>query len=178
MSKEKKKMTKGKAIAIGVAAVAVIGIAAPSTNSEPETVEPPLAVVSEKQEDAVVSPSFFVEQEEVSVEPSNEPIVETPETTPEPTPEPTPVPTSKPTPAPTPAPTPEPTPEPTVQIDPEQAFREMLKQYRYVGSSGSDKYHKPTCRWTNEINDSNLVHFDSEEEAVAAGYSPCGTCKP
>lgn len=64
------------------------------------------------------------------------------------------------------------------EISPEQAFRESLKQYKYVGSVGSDKYHRPTCRWTDKINDGNLVHFDSKEEASAAGYEPCGTCNP
>ena len=67
-------------------------------------------------------------------------------------------------------------PEPA--LDPEAAFREKLMQYKYVCSSESDKYHEPTCRWTSNINDSNLAHFDTEEEAVAAGYIPCGSCKP
>lgn len=68
--------------------------------------------------------------------------------------------------------------EPVATVDPEQAFRESLKQYTFVGSSESDKAHVPTCRWTSEINDSNLVHFDSVSEVEAAGYSACGTCKP
>lgn len=63
-------------------------------------------------------------------------------------------------------------------VDPEQAFREKLAQYKYVGSSESDKYHYPSCRWTSTINDGNLVHFDTEEEATVAGYLPCGSCKP
>lgn len=67
---------------------------------------------------------------------------------------------------------------PSETLTPEQAFRESLKQYVYVGSSESDKYHRPTCRWTDKINDGNLVHFDTKEEATAAGYSPCGTCNP
>ncbi|MFR0798498.1 MAG: Ada metal-binding domain-containing protein [Oscillospiraceae bacterium] len=79
------------------------------------------------------------------------------------------------------SPEPEPQPEqaePAPTLTPEQAFRESLKQYAYVGSSESDKYHQPTCRWTSKINDGNLVHFDSAEEAQAAGYEPCGTCNP
>ena len=64
------------------------------------------------------------------------------------------------------------------QLDPEKAFKEKLMQYNYVGSSESDKYHKPTCRWTDKINESNLVHFDTEGEASSAGYDACGTCKP
>ena len=67
---------------------------------------------------------------------------------------------------------------PNAEVDPEAAFREMLNQYNYVGSAESDKYHKPKCRWTKEITDQNLVHFDTEEEAAAANYKPCGTCKP
>ena len=104
---------------------------------------------------------------------------------PDPTPAPDPVVEPKPDPQPTPEPTPQPEPEPqpeqaepALTLTPEQAFRESLKQYAYVGSSESDKYHRPTCRWTSKINDGNLVHFDSAEEAQAAGYEPCGTCNP
>lgn len=63
-------------------------------------------------------------------------------------------------------------------VDLEQAFRESLMQYNYVGSAESDKYHYPSCRWTNEINDENLVYFDTVSEAAAAGYLACGTCEP
>ena len=66
--------------------------------------------------------------------------------------------------------------KPAASVDPEQAFKDKLLQYTFVGSKESDKYHEPTCRWTDKINDSNLVHFDSAEEAKAAGYLPCGTC--
>lgn len=102
---------------------------------------------------------------------------------PDPTPAPDPVVEPEPDPQPQPVTTPEPTPqpeqaEPAPTLTPEQAFRESLKQYAYVGSSESDKYHRPTCRWTSKINDGNLVHFDSAEEAQAAGYEPCGTCNP
>lgn len=48
----------------------------------------------------------------------------------------------------------------------------------YVGSTDSDKYHKPTCRHAKKILESNQRWFASAEEAVSAGYSPCGTCKP
>jgi hypothetical protein len=68
--------------------------------------------------------------------------------------------------------------KPEVSVDPEQALRDKLAQYNYVGSSESDKYHKPKCKWTSKINDGNLVHFDTEDEAESAGYEPCGTCKP
>lgn len=68
--------------------------------------------------------------------------------------------------------------ETAVEVAPEQAFRESLYQYTYVGSNESDKYHYPRCRAADKINEGNLVHFETIEEAAAAGYSPCGICKP
>jgi len=49
---------------------------------------------------------------------------------------------------------------------------------KYVGSTNSDKYHYPDCRWAEKIKPENQVWFASSEEARAAGYVPCGTCKP
>lgn len=48
----------------------------------------------------------------------------------------------------------------------------------YVGSVKSDKYHYPSCRWAQNINPENKIWFGSVAEAKAAGYSPCGTCRP
>ena len=49
---------------------------------------------------------------------------------------------------------------------------------KYVGSVASDKYHYPSCRWAEKIKPENQVWFASSEEARAAGYVPCGVCKP
>lgn len=49
---------------------------------------------------------------------------------------------------------------------------------QYVGSVKSDKYHKPSCRYAEAIDPGNEIWFDTEEEATAAGYQPCGVCKP
>ena len=49
---------------------------------------------------------------------------------------------------------------------------------QFVGSKKSNKYHYPTCKWAQKINPSNLVKFNSPEEAIKAGYSPCKICKP
>ncbi len=48
----------------------------------------------------------------------------------------------------------------------------------YVGSKESDKYHYPSCRWAKEIKSGNEMWFQTEGEAVKAGYQPCGVCKP
>jgi len=48
----------------------------------------------------------------------------------------------------------------------------------YVGSVSSDKYHRPGCRWAENIKPDNAVWFSTKEEAAAAGYVACKTCKP
>jgi len=48
----------------------------------------------------------------------------------------------------------------------------------YVGSIKSDKYHYPSCTYARKILAENQIWFASEAEALAAGYAPCGVCKP
>lgn len=48
----------------------------------------------------------------------------------------------------------------------------------YIGSTKSDKYHYPTCVHAKNILPENEIWFDSEIEAIEAGYTPCGSCKP
>ncbi len=48
----------------------------------------------------------------------------------------------------------------------------------YVGSKKSDKYHYPTCRHAKNILPENERWFNSNKDAKAAGYVPCGSCKP
>jgi len=48
----------------------------------------------------------------------------------------------------------------------------------YVGSSKSDKYHYPNCSYAEKITSENKVWFKDADAARAAGYVPCGVCKP
>lgn len=48
----------------------------------------------------------------------------------------------------------------------------------FWGSKNSNKYHYPDCRWAQKIKPSNLIKFNSPEEATQAGYIPCKVCKP
>ena len=48
----------------------------------------------------------------------------------------------------------------------------------YVASSQSNKFHYTSCRAAKRINQSNLITFSSRDEAINAGYSPCGICHP
>ena len=50
--------------------------------------------------------------------------------------------------------------------------------YKYVGSKFSIYYHRPDCRKVRRIQEQSKVFFVSAEDAVKAGYKPCGLCKP
>lgn len=83
-----------------------------------------------------------------------------------------------------PKPTPKPTPEPTEEIKPTPKPTDKptdpptIEQKVYVGSTQSNKYHKPTCRHAKNIKPENEIWFDSAKEAFLNGYEPCGVCKP
>ena len=57
------------------------------------------------------------------------------------------------------------------------AVSEQAEQ-KYVASKGSSVFHKPTCRWAQNISEENLVVYNSRQEAVQAGKRPCKTCNP
>ena len=44
----------------------------------------------------------------------------------------------------------------------------------YIGNRNSKKLHAPDC--ANLPSQQNRVEFDSYDEAIAAGYEPCGSC--
>lgn len=46
----------------------------------------------------------------------------------------------------------------------------------FVGSSGSNKYHRPGCRFVDKIK--NKIYFKGSEEARKNGKVPCKTCNP
>ena len=48
----------------------------------------------------------------------------------------------------------------------------------FVSSSNSNVFHKPGCRWAQNISKENLVIYKSREEAIKAGKRPCKTCNP
>jgi hypothetical protein len=54
----------------------------------------------------------------------------------------------------------------------------LAVDFKYVGSSQSNKYHYPDCKWAKKISPKNLVTFVSAQEALKSGYVPCKVCKP
>ena len=61
-------------------------------------------------------------------------------------------------------------------ISASEAQAQQLAGISYIGNLRSHKFHLPTCK--NLPKESNRIFFDSRQEAVDAGYTPCGNCKP
>jgi hypothetical protein len=77
--------------------------------------------------------------------------------------------------APAPMPIPMPAP-PTETAVTESDTRSAKAKYAYVGNTNSKKFHDLKCRYADCTN--CKVHFATRQEAVDAGFDPCGTCKP
>lgn len=61
---------------------------------------------------------------------------------------------------------------------PEQPQTTAAAEAAYVGNRSSMKFHSAGCRYAAQIKAENRAAFDSAGQALAAGYTPCGTCKP
>jgi len=48
----------------------------------------------------------------------------------------------------------------------------------YVASKNSGVFHKPDCRWAQNISEENRISYSSREEAIKAGKRPCKSCNP
>ena len=48
----------------------------------------------------------------------------------------------------------------------------------FWASKKSGKFHDPSCEWAQKISDKNKVVFNSRNEAIANGYTPCDVCNP
>jgi methylphosphotriester-DNA--protein-cysteine methyltransferase len=48
----------------------------------------------------------------------------------------------------------------------------------FVASKDSDKYHDASCSMAKKIKAENKVTYNYPEEAIRAGKTPCGVCKP
>lgn len=48
----------------------------------------------------------------------------------------------------------------------------------YIASRSSGVFHRPECRWAQNIAAENLVRYSSKEEADKDGKRPCKSCNP
>ncbi len=72
---------------------------------------------------------------------------------------------------------------PNIQINssgesrgPVNSGREVRVDFRVVVSKNSDKYHFAWCPSVGRIKPENQIWFNSEQEAIAAGYTLAGNC--
>ena len=48
----------------------------------------------------------------------------------------------------------------------------------YIGNSDTHKFHLASCTYVSKMNDANKVYFNTRQEAITAGYTPCKKCNP
>ncbi len=48
----------------------------------------------------------------------------------------------------------------------------------FIGNNSSLKFHYSNCRVGKKIKADHQVNFNSREEAINAGYTPCKICNP
>ena len=48
----------------------------------------------------------------------------------------------------------------------------------YVGNLNTHKFHLASCRYVSKMKDANKVYFNTRQEAIDAGYTPCKVCSP
>lgn len=61
------------------------------------------------------------------------------------------------------------------------SFSEWTKrrvERNYVASVTSEKYHRITCEYADNILEENRVYYATAEEAEKSGKHPCSVCRP
>lgn len=51
-------------------------------------------------------------------------------------------------------------------------------QFPFVASKSASVFHRPDCRWAQNISGDNRLGYKTREEAAQAGKRPCKSCKP
>lgn len=59
----------------------------------------------------------------------------------------------------------------SIPVEPEAYYVASRRSQRFV-------FHRPDCRSAKRIKRENLMRFESRDEALDSGYSPCRNCKP
>lgn len=53
-----------------------------------------------------------------------------------------------------------------------------VRQEKYVASSVSDKYHRLSCEYADNILDENRVYYDTAADVERDGKCACSVCRP
>ncbi|KPJ52201.1 MAG: hypothetical protein AMS16_06700 [Planctomycetes bacterium DG_58] len=78
-------------------------------------------------------------------------------------------------------PTTPPTKEPTTDVAPATPPSDptpTVPEYRYIGRSDWNRYHRPNCKYAMNMPEDKKVFFTSAADAIAKGYIPCKICRP
>jgi micrococcal nuclease len=59
----------------------------------------------------------------------------------------------------------------SIRLSPEDYYVASRRSRRQV-------FHRPDCEWAEKVKAENLIRFETKDEALDSGYSPCRTCKP
>jgi micrococcal nuclease len=65
-----------------------------------------------------------------------------------------------------------------IEEEPVTAQGERLESSNWLGNANTKKFHYPDCQHGQRTKSHNQVWFDFRQEALDAGYEPCGVCKP
>jgi hypothetical protein len=68
--------------------------------------------------------------------------------------------------------------EPLNTAPPGEQNLQAASAYPFIASKSGSVFHRPGCRWAQNITGGNLVGYKSREEAVQAGKRPCKSCQP
>ncbi len=63
-------------------------------------------------------------------------------------------------------------------VAPGEQAPQAASAYSFIASKSGSVFHRPDCRWAQNIAAGNLVGYKSREEAVQAGKRPCKSCQP
>lgn len=68
--------------------------------------------------------------------------------------------------------------ESEVGMEPQRLLSSDDVESTFIGNKKSHVFHRSTCSSANTMSDKNKVLFTSRDEAIDAGYFPCGKCNP
>jgi len=64
------------------------------------------------------------------------------------------------------------------QSKPSPQNLQAVSQFPFVASRAGLVFHRPDCRWAQNISGDNLLGYKNREEALQSGKRPCKSCKP
>jgi micrococcal nuclease len=59
----------------------------------------------------------------------------------------------------------------SIPVSPEKYYVATKDSRRFV-------FHRPDCKWAKKIKSKNLLRFETRDQALDLGYSPCRDCRP